>query len=747
MNSCRKFLIISIAVALFFSITQRTYAFQYPERPPLPVSQPISDEETQTVIIRTDEEMHEAIQQIIETQYPTLSIKYTYTEVFHGYSIEGPVLELEKLQKEEGILDVSPVSIYNPHIDESVPFIGGKEIRGIFDEDGDRLTGEGVVVGIIDTGIDYTHPDLASNYIGGYDFVDQDDDPMETQREQGPPTLHGTHVAGIVAANGKMMGVAPEAKIMAYRALGPGGNGTSEQVIAAIERAIKDGVDVLNLSLGNTINGPDWPTSLALDKAVEKGIVAVTSSGNSGPNLWTVGSPGTSTKAISVGASTPPLHIPHIATIFSSEEVEMLPFQGAPKWNLKQAKYYEMEFVGLGEKKDIKDVEGKVVLIERGKIPFTEKVLNAKEQGAIAVIIYNNLEGTFLGGLEMEVDIPVVSISKSDGLFLKKQLKKKRKLMKTKYRWHRDEIASFSSRGPVTHTWEIKPDLVAPGVAIDSTVPNGYIALQGTSMAAPHVAGAAALLKQAHPDWEPSKIKAALMNTTKVLKKGDGEFYSVLEQGTGRIQLKDAMETKSIIQPGSLHYGIYEKIDKREKKDVTLRIENVSNKEVKYRFDIPKANKGIVWSIPPSFTLKPGEKEEVTVSLDINPEKLEPGMHEGQITVKADGQEIRLPYLFMIEEPNYPRIQGFQFGYGDKEGSYQYEVFVPEGAEELGIALYEGDTLHFIDFLDWQRDVPRGLLRKEISGEKLKGKGLVKAVIFAKRKEKEDSIEVDLYFD
>ncbi|MDV2887781.1 S8 family serine peptidase, partial [Alkalihalophilus pseudofirmus] len=92
-------------------------------------------------------------------------------------------------------------------------------------------------------------------------------DPMETLTA-GKATIHGTHVAGVIAANGKIKGVAPEAKIVAYRALGPGGGGTTEQVLAAIDQAIKDKVDIINLSLGNSINGPDLPISLALDRAV-----------------------------------------------------------------------------------------------------------------------------------------------------------------------------------------------------------------------------------------------------------------------------------------------------------------------------------------------------------------------------------------------------------------------------------------------------------------------------------------------
>ncbi len=719
---------------------------KYPQRPPLPVSK--TGNEGQTVILIVEDNSQNAVQTIIQQKYPNLTIKRTYTAVFKGFAIHGPLKDLEQLQKEPGILEVSPVTNYTQHIDESVPFIGGAEMRRFYDKEGDRLTGKGVKVGIIDTGIDYTHPDLRNNYGGGYDFVDEDEDPMETKRSQGMPTLHGTHVAGIIGANGHLHGVAPDAELIAYRVLGPGGHGSSEHVIAAIERAIHDKVDVLNLSLGNTINGPDWPTSLALNKAVEHGVVAVTSSGNSGPNLWTVGSPGTSTEAISVGASTPPLHIPHLKPIFSKREIEMLPLQGSMPWDFP-TKPMAMVYVGLGEEDDWegKKVEGKIVLLERGKIPFSEKAHHARLRGAAGVVIYNNMDGNFTGTLEVEMDMPVVSISKEDGEFLQKQLKRSFSMVKTTFRWHKDDIASFSSRGPVTHTWEIKPDVVAPGVAIDSTIPNGYLALQGTSMAAPHVAGASALIKQAHPDWTPAQVKAALMNTTKPLIKEDGSDYSVLEQGTGRIQLEEAIQTNSLVYPGSLNFGMLEKKETRTQKEIPITIENVSDREVTYSFDQPKQQKGIQWKTPITFTLKPKEKREMKITLDITPNQQKPGMHEGEVVVNASSQKIRLPFLYIIEEPDYPRIMGFQFGYGDKEGEYQYEVYLPEGAEELGIALYEVDTLHFIDYLDWERDLPRGLYKNQIPADRIKVKGLVKAVVFAKKLDKEDTVEADLYFE
>ncbi|WP_404469127.1 S8 family serine peptidase [Sutcliffiella horikoshii] len=727
--------------------TNTTNTPKYPKRPPLPVSKD-NELEEQTVILIVEENSQNAIQNVIQQKYPNLKIKRTYTAVFKGFAIHGPLKDLEKLQKEQGILEVSPVTNYTPNIDESVPFIGGEKMHRLFDKEGNRLTGKGVKVGIIDTGIDYTHPDLRDNYAGGYDFVDDDKDPMETKRSQGMPTLHGTHVAGIVGANGHLHGVAPEAELIAYRVLGPGGHGSSEHVIAAIEMAIHDKVDVLNLSLGNTINGPDWPTSLALNKAVEHGVVAVTSSGNSGPNLWTVGSPGTSSEAISVGASTPPLHIPHLSPIFSKREIEMLPLQGSMPWDFP-TKPMGMVYAGLGEEEDWegKKIEGKIVLLERGKIPFSEKAHQAKTRGAAGVVIYNNLEGNFTGTLEVEMDIPVVSISKEDGHFLKKHLKRSFSMVKTTFKWHKDDIASFSSRGPVTHTWEIKPDVVAPGVAIDSTIPNGYLALQGTSMAAPHVAGASALIIQAHPDWTPAQVKAALMNTTKPLIKEDGSGYSVLEQGTGRIQLEEAIQTNSLVYPGSLNFGMLEKKQTRTQKEVPITIENVSDKEITYSIEAPKQKKGVQWKTPITFTLKPYEKRETNITLDITPNQQKAGMHEGEVVVNANSQKIRLPYLYIIEEPDYPRIMGFQFGYGDKEGEYQYEVYLPEGAEELGIALYEADTLHFIDYLDWKRDLPRGLFKNQIPADRVKVKGLVKAVVFAKKLDKEDTVEADLYFE
>ncbi|GAE33633.1 S8 family serine peptidase [Halalkalibacter akibai] len=729
-----------LAMVIVFQMTANVGATTFPEVPT--VGKLEQSNEKTVVMVTASGDVDDALEAVLKT-LPKSKVRKTFKRAFNGFSMELLESEVELLQSFNEIERVDKVVEYSANLDGSVPFIGGDNMRGMLDPAGERLTGKGIKVAVIDTGLDYSHPDLKMNYKGGYDVVDYDNDPMETIASQGPPTLHGTHVAGIIAANGQVKGVAPEADLYAYRALGPGGQGTTEQVIEAIEKAIEDEVDVLNLSLGNTVNGPDWPTSIALDKAVESGIVAVTSNGNSGPNMWTVGSPGTSTKAISVGASAPPLRTPYVTIPNLDKEVTLYPMGGTLPWSLKRD--FELAAVGYGleDEWDGVDVENKIVLIKRGMIPFSEKAKAAKEAGAKGVLIYNNLPGTFVGAVEEGIKIPVVSISKEDGDWILEQIEsnKDSQYVRTIYRNEEDFIAPFSSRGPVTQTWEVKPDLVAPGVAIDSTVPKGYLGLNGTSMSAPHVAGAAALVKQAHPDWSPDQIKAALMNTAKQLVKEDGEPYYPYEQGAGRLQVDKAVQATTLAYPGALTFGKYTKEDPREKRTVTFTIENHDDKTNTYHVKPPfQAPDGLQWEVPFATTVKPGEKKEVEVKLDLFPAVLAEGIHHGQIVIDGGKDPIVIPYVFFIEEPNYPRAMAFNFGHGDREGEYRYEVYLPGGAEELGIALYDPDTFQFIKFLDVKRDVGRGMIGQEWKELDLP-EGVYKALVYARKDGKEDTIE------
>ena len=696
--------------------------------PPIPKSTQIA------IVVLEQPQSERAIQQLL-TPYKDVKLRRIFHEAIDGFSVQGSPESIARLAKQNHVQTVSPVTKYQAETEESVKIIGGDEVRSIFDRKNQRLTGKGITVGVIDTGVDYTHPDLKRNYAGGHDLVDNDKDPMETLA-QGKATIHGTHVAGIIAANGKIKGVAPEAKIIAYRALGPGGGGTTEQVLAAIEQAIKDKVDIVNLSLGNDINGPDLPISLALNRAVDKGIVAVAASGNSGPNVWTVGSPGTASKAISVGASTPTLEIPSLIIEGRREEIPIQPLEGSENWALDRS--IEMVDGGIGRKEELRAVQGKMVLMKRGILTFSEKAKNALEAGAKAVLIYNNMSGSFMGNLDTEMTLPVGSISKGDGVILQKVVKERSVSARVLVSEERDRLADFSSRGPVTGTWEIKPDIVAPGVAINSTIPGGYLSLQGTSMAAPHVAGACALIKKAHPDWTPAQIKAALMNTAKPLQSKAAP-YRTYEQGAGRIQVDEAIKTASLVIPSSIRFGKYSEDSTSHK--AYLHVENVSGQPQRYSFDIPQQVEGLRFRFPLSFTLEPKQAKDITVELLVDPDVFKGKIYDGYLRLEAGPAVIQIPYLYVLEEPGYPRVMGFDFAPGDRPGEYRYEVYLPGGAEEFGIALFNPEDYRFVGYLDSETNVKKGQLRKIIKADSLPASGTYLVKVFAKKAGKEDFLE------
>lgn len=338
-----------------------------------------------SIIVMVEKEKFAEFKNQLQKNYPNIKIKSEFHTVFTGLSLNGSISDLEKLSHNPSIIGSHSIKNYQVAEENSVTFIGSEQVRGLFDTYNRRLTGKGIKVGIIDTGVDYSHPDLKQTYRGGYDVIDKDYEPMETTREQGEPTLHGTHVAGIIAANGNIKGVAPQAEIYAYRALGPGGAGTSESVILAIEKAIQDDVDIINLSLGNDVNGPDLPTSLALDRAVEKGIVTVTSSGNSGPGLWTVGSPGTAGKAISVGASVSPTTVQFLTIGFSKEKIMMAPVEGSRPWTFNQT----LRVINEEYFKEQKHALGNVILLkaEGNVVEKRLNKLNRQEQKPLFYIV------------------------------------------------------------------------------------------------------------------------------------------------------------------------------------------------------------------------------------------------------------------------------------------------------------------------------------------------------------------------
>ncbi|MEM3064768.1 MAG: S8 family serine peptidase [Candidatus Nitrosotenuis sp.] len=443
-------------------------------------------------------------------------------------------------------------------LEKSSKYVGATYPHGL------GYNGSNIKVAVIDTGVDYTHPDLFGfgangKVIGGFDFIENDDSPLDTNG-------HGTEVAGIIAADGKVQGIAPGAKILAYRVSDTGESVSSDLIVKAIERAVQDGADIINISLG--VNRTNDKIEDAINHAVSEGVVVVAAAGNSGPNPKTIGSPGKDPHAITVGATYNNLTASLVATLqIDGKRLEVLPMVGTEP--LSQPIESQIVFGKYGREGDLKDIDaaGKILLIERGSdkkdelIYFSEKEKNSANAGARAIIVYNNEPGIFLGDLKNKLEgpdykprIPAVSMSREDGLHLRSMLQNKTVGTLNAF-YHPDFVSFFSSRGPVSPFY-IKPDLVAPGVFVNTTsILGGYNLTSGTSFAAPHVSGAAAILLQKNKDLAPQEVASIISTTADPISDTFGTRFTQETSGVGRLNITKAFNANTIILP---HFAIFD---------------------------------------------------------------------------------------------------------------------------------------------------------------------------------------------
>ena len=457
----------------------------------------------------------------------------------------GVILISSQLQSTENISIL--VNDSGPFIGTSIPYQSGYD-------------GSGIIISIIDTGIDLNHPDLDGQIIGGYDFVDNDDMPEDING-------HGTQVAGIIAANGNLKGIAPNSKILMYKVSEDGESVPSNLIIKAIEKSIEDDADIINISLG--INQTNTKIDQAVNKAVKNNIFVVTAAGNFGPELSTIGSPGINPNAITVGATFNNV----TSSLVSTFEIEDKTFNVFPMVGTKALTEPITSQIIFGKYGKVDDLlrnnfEGSILLIQRGSdiegeiVYFSDKEKNAVNVGARAIIVYNNEPGIFFGELIHEyVDegyeptIPALSVSRDDGLVIREILQSDTE-GKLDVFYHPDFVAYFSSRGPVSPFY-IKPDLVAPGAFINTTDTNGnYKISSGTSFAAPHVAGTAALILQKNPELTPQEVKSILMTTTDIVYDQFNDRFPVEVSGNGRISASNAINAELIIIPPNLIFDL-----------------------------------------------------------------------------------------------------------------------------------------------------------------------------------------------
>ena len=525
---------------------------------------------------------------------------------------------------------------FRTYLQRSVPFVG-TDIPRI-----DGIDGSGIKVAVIDTGVDFNHPDLFGwgedgKVIGGFNFIHEGQPPLDTNG-------HGTQVAGVIAADGQITGIAPKAKILAYKVSENGEGVSSDLIIRAIEKAIEDEADIINISLGVNKTNPE--IDRAVNLALEKEIFVVTAAGNDGPGLKTIGSPGRNIGSVTVGATYNNLTSSLVATLEIDEKpYTVIPMVGSSK--LEEPIREKIVFAGYGKIKDFQelDVKDAIVIVERGSnvegelLYFSIKEKNAANAGAKAVIVYNNSPGIFLGELIHEFiesgytpRIPVVSIDRDEGIEIIESITEESQGILQLF-YNPDFVAHFSSRGPVSPFY-IKPEIVAPGAYINTTQNNaGYNFTSGTSYAAPHVSGAAALLLQKNPELHHHEIKSILLTTVAPVSDAYGQDFSIHETGAGRLDIGNAYGAKLIIEPPNF-VAFASSDDKIVERQFQLKSMDGTWDGFDITFDGPE------------FIEFGGELLDGNI-LKIRMSVLEDnfGDHEGTIMINHEGTQYRVPFL------------------------------------------------------------------------------------------------------
>jgi minor extracellular serine protease Vpr len=609
---------------------------------------------------------------------PRAAIVREYDIVLNAVAVKLNGTRRDTLATGPRVSRIADSTLYRPIMNRSVGLINADDVWAL--GGGASNAGAGINVAIIDSGIKESHVFFASGqvivervYCSGCPGIANDD--MWTD--------HGTHVAGTVAGKFNstatvegvtitgLSGVAPAAKLGDYNVFPKGGAGFrafggsafSHDIAAALEDAVNDGMDVVNMSIGGGVQGPHDTLAEATNNTVAAGVVAAVAAGNEGPGDSTISSPGSAERALTAGASTNP-HFVGIAVSGTKTGGGAFAFGAAlgdfNNFEPAITAAYTVTTPANGCTAISTSLTGKIALIDRGVCAFSVKVRNAQAAGAAGVLVVNNVAGdpTAMAhdGLDPFPTIPAAMLSKNDGAAIKPSGTAtvngtaKKEFVTT----NADIIAGFSSRGPVPFTYLIKPDITAPGVNVLSSTfdlsedfvgADTWSFFQGTSMATPHVAGAAALLRWRHGDWTPDQVKSALVTTAKrpVFDHVNGTAATrVLTRGGGRIDVAAANGANTTFAPASVSFGFHQ-----GSSAISVR-RTVTHSAASATITVTKDG----WTTGPTITVTPSSGS-FTVTLDAA-KNVASGDYSGDIVVTTGGQTHRLPYWVRIDRKAKP---------------------------------------------------------------------------------------------
>lgn len=679
-------------------------------------------------IEKSNTENRKRVKNTIMRSNMDVAIEREYSSVLNGFSVEANYGDLEAIKKMDGVKNAFVEGFYkriepvenSMLTTDSVPAIGGDIVGDDF-----GYTGKSSVVAIIDSGLDTNHEAFASvnnpKYtlddiaeiaknnkltIGtlaasavyksekipyAYDYAD-----VDTNVSGGDS--HGTHVAGIVGANsgGVVQGVAPDAQLLIMKVFGDSSAGAYDtDILSALDDAVKLGADAINMSLGSPggFSEDSAKTMREVYNRVEDaGIGLYCAAGNeysapyqgasgndlplaANPDYGIVGSPSTYSAAISVASMN---NTKSTSSYFLVGENKIRYNDAAEEKSgqlISLTGSYAYEDCGEGAEADFagKDVAGKIALIRRGgeengePLSFTQKEEHAKEAGAVAAIIYDNVDGALVsmatGGL-----IPCVFISKNDGEFMCKAAEKTIQISEDYIGAFSDaysgKMSDFSSWG-TTQDLQIKPEITAPGGEIYSTIPgNQYGNKSGTSMASPHMAGAAVVMDQYIreeqnglniPQTEKTQLANALMMSTALpLTDENGQLYSPRKQGAGLVQLDKAVTSGAYLlntdggrpkgELGDNQSGTY---------DISFNAHSLSDKNITYQVGVTVLTEDTVMDNGNTYIAQSSrelEENEVTVKT------------AEKITLSARGSQTVNVSLSLTEEGKQALDQTFPNG-------------------------------------------------------------------------------------
>ena len=618
---------------------------------------------------------------------PAAKVTGEFDIALDGVSVSLNGTTLATLTNGPHVISVDYEGLYSPTTED--PDLGLIEAISAWQVGGGAANaGDLVKVAIIDTGIDVTHPCFddtgypQQKQLGDQKFTNNKvivakvfNYRTVTQRYTAQAIQeHGTHVAGTVACNygtpatvnGAVIpfgvsGAAPRALLGNYNIFPADvASARDESIFQALEEAYQDGFDVANMSLGGGQHGVQDLVMAAVDRLDQANMVVAVAAGNSGPGYQTVSSPGSAARALTAGASTLGHYVSAPVTVNGNTYGAVPGDFATVAADLTAPLAVVMEGGALGNACSALpagSLAGQIALISRGTCTFSTKILNAQDAGALAVLIVNNAIGDPVAmgqdGTPNQPTIPAYMLSQQDGLALVPMngavvtISTAMAYFQTQ---NSDFVASFSGSGPTKIDFRIKPDVVAPGVNVLSSIPLAYCGgsscfafFQGTSMATPHLAGSAAIVHWLYPDWSAAQVRSAIVNTAddNTLKDwvSGAPLNDVNIVGAGRENLLSAVNASVALDPVSVSFGAV-LTGSGQTQGFPVTLNNLRNAAATYNVTITGGDSSIAYSVTPStVSVPPGGSATVTIVMSaVKGAAL--GGHQGRLSISSGNAEI-----------------------------------------------------------------------------------------------------------